>query len=469
MSKFHSTVSRRDFMKGIGLMGAGVGAAAATTPVFHDLDEVASATGATWDRPWWVSEKDHGDPTIEIDWTEVVRADWTPLHRFPYRSSQKPTAIYNREHYDEFVKDRINEVNPDWTGDDVRDIALNSACGAIRFYNYYGPANKTSFLGLQKVDTPEDNGLTKWTGEPEENLRMVRSAARLFGAMDVAALEIDANIKKLFFSIQTNGKTIEFEEVDQAYETDTKTVIPNKCKWLLVWTEVQPTELTMREPSEIGRSATSMSYTRIPQIFVQLQEFGRGLGYQMLGGGTGDFAPANPCGNLSGMGEHGRMCFPLISPEFGSMIRGMNRMVTDLPLSPTKPINAGINRFCKTCGICAEEGCPFDALPLGDQDWVSQWPEEDQIEYDAPGWKGWRLNTHKCTNCAACQAACPFNATKHAWLHDIVLATQSTTSLFNGFFASMEGAFSYGLKDPKTWWDIKNPPLYGIDPNFQQR
>ena len=30
MSKFHSVVSRRDFMKGLGLAGAGLGAAAAT-------------------------------------------------------------------------------------------------------------------------------------------------------------------------------------------------------------------------------------------------------------------------------------------------------------------------------------------------------------------------------------------------------------------------------------------------------
>jgi histidinol-phosphate/aromatic aminotransferase/cobyric acid decarboxylase-like protein len=44
MGKFHSTVSRRTFMKGLGLAGAGIGAAAAAAPVFHDLDEVSSPT-----------------------------------------------------------------------------------------------------------------------------------------------------------------------------------------------------------------------------------------------------------------------------------------------------------------------------------------------------------------------------------------------------------------------------------------
>jgi len=41
MSKFHSIVSRRQFMKGLGLTGAGIGAAALTAPMFHDLDEVS--------------------------------------------------------------------------------------------------------------------------------------------------------------------------------------------------------------------------------------------------------------------------------------------------------------------------------------------------------------------------------------------------------------------------------------------
>ncbi|MBW1854724.1 MAG: twin-arginine translocation signal domain-containing protein, partial [Deltaproteobacteria bacterium] len=68
MSKFHSSITRRDFMKGLGLAGAGLGATAAATPVFHDLDEVLS-TGeditTQGKRPWWVKEVDK--PTVEID------------------------------------------------------------------------------------------------------------------------------------------------------------------------------------------------------------------------------------------------------------------------------------------------------------------------------------------------------------------------------------------------------------------
>ncbi|PKH45665.1 reductive dehalogenase, partial [Dehalococcoides mccartyi] len=40
MSKFHSTLSRRDFVKALGLSGAGLGLASAAAPAFHDLDEL---------------------------------------------------------------------------------------------------------------------------------------------------------------------------------------------------------------------------------------------------------------------------------------------------------------------------------------------------------------------------------------------------------------------------------------------
>ena len=64
MSKFHSAVSRRDFMKGLGLAGAGLGAAAAAAPVFHDLDEaIASKPGPVHKFPWWVKESDQGEFT----------------------------------------------------------------------------------------------------------------------------------------------------------------------------------------------------------------------------------------------------------------------------------------------------------------------------------------------------------------------------------------------------------------------
>lgn len=74
MSKFHSVITRRDFMKALGLTGAGIGTAGVVAPLFHDLDEFI-ASGYTEDKPWWVKQKEYGEPTTPIDWSKVSRYD----------------------------------------------------------------------------------------------------------------------------------------------------------------------------------------------------------------------------------------------------------------------------------------------------------------------------------------------------------------------------------------------------------
>ena len=81
MSKFHSIVSRRDFMKGLGLAGAGLGVAAAASPVFHDLDELTASPTGEWKRSWWVKEREYDDPTAEVDWSMLKRLDHAATRR----------------------------------------------------------------------------------------------------------------------------------------------------------------------------------------------------------------------------------------------------------------------------------------------------------------------------------------------------------------------------------------------------
>jgi len=74
MTKYHSTFSRREFMKVLGLGGAGLGAAAVMPPAIRDLDEVMASPQAEFKRPSWV--KQVTKPTVEIDWPMMKRFDY---------------------------------------------------------------------------------------------------------------------------------------------------------------------------------------------------------------------------------------------------------------------------------------------------------------------------------------------------------------------------------------------------------
>lgn len=188
------------------------------------------------------------------------------------------------------------------------------------------------------------------------------------------------------------------------------------------------------------------------------------LGYQGLMGtwynGLG-IAPA--FGVMAGLGELSRLN-RMISPEYGPLQR-VFKVITDLPLAPTKPIDAGIMRFCRTCKKCAE-ACPAGVLSMETEpSWEVKGP------WNNPGTRAYSDDSPKCyaywltstASCIRCFAVCPFSTKNKSFMHKIVLATLSVTPLLNGFFTRMHTAMGYGMRrHPESWWDLNLPP-YGID------
>jgi reductive dehalogenase len=349
--------------------------------------------------------------------------------------------------------------------DDIRDYALSEAGGASRVFR----THHTGFIvqneaGRYKaeLDGPEDgkdrfgNPYPKHSGTPEENLRTITNAVRFFGGAEVGVLEMTANIKKLIYSDYV------WENVDQAYETDDKKVIPNKAKWVIVWTSLQPTGITKTQPA--GANGSTLSYTRMYKIAAEMHAFLHALGYQHVDGTSSTLSPSAPFGMLSGVGEHSRACMNITSVKYGNTIRGMNRLITDMPLAPTKPVDEGVFRFCQTCGICAE-ACPYNAMPTGKSRWDSEWADENEMNNYIGGFDGFRLSLLRCPRCRACQAACVFNSGDKSIVHTMVRATQAVTSVFNGFLTNMHKAFGYDIKNPNDWWEM-DIPMHDWDPAF---
>ena len=204
-----------------------------------------------------------------------------------------------------------------------------------------------------------------------------------------------------------------------------------------------------------------MGYSEGTSVQLRLQQFITRLGYQCLADGNMGTSGNSPgFGVLAGLGELSRLN-RLISPRWGPMVR-VFKVITDLPLAPTKPIDAGIFRFCRTCKKCAEN-CPTNALSMETEpSWEVQGPWNNpgvKTYYEkAPNcFSGWlSLGGH---DCGICLATCPFSKQDRSFIriHDFVRQMISTTSAFNSMFRKLDTDPGFG-KDPEAWWNLDLPP-----------
>ncbi|MEI7846636.1 MAG: reductive dehalogenase domain-containing protein, partial [Chloroflexota bacterium] len=182
-------LTRRDFLRVLGLGASAVVVGAAVQPVAaapalsanpsYEYKRFSDPAGRS-QRPWWVRTVDQ--PTMEIDWTKMKR----------YNEGYKAdlgTGTVRGKGFEAYVgKDKNAELvklsadtlaagiannTPGYT---LKDQSLNSA-HSVRV--------PMSFMGPQKAKTPEDYGATKWTGTPEEASRILRAALRHNGAATV--------------------------------------------------------------------------------------------------------------------------------------------------------------------------------------------------------------------------------------------------------------------------------------------
>ncbi len=458
MSKHHSTISRRDFLKILGLGGVGLGASAVAAPVFHDLDEVMASPKADFKRPWYVQEVDK--PTVEIDWSIMKRFDY---HEVMWAAGLK--KAWGPDQFEKIFKvqqeNRIKWIKENRPGYTLRDDGLHNA-------THWAPV---SFLGPKTSQTPEELGVPRYEGTPEENARMIRAFLRIHGAAQVGFVKLETNTtEKLIYSFDTGvgpniGPRLDILDVDEPSEREGYRVIPKKACWVIVYT-IRMSDVLMRyTPNQVGLAPTMVAYNLKSLIQGQLQNFLRTLGYMCLGEASlfNALGTAVGLGVMAGLGEQCRIMH-LLTPEYGVRQR-VFKNITDLPLAPGKPIDFGAMNFCRTCKKCADF-CPVKAIPYDtDPSWEIRGP------YQNPGVRIWRRNEPVCNayirqaayseGCSICFGVCPLSkGNSKTFYNEIMKATISNTPVLNRLFRNMDDFFGYGIKsDPETFWEMDLPPF----------
>jgi len=465
MGKYHSTISRREFLKALGLGGAGVTAAAVAPPVFRDLDEVMASPMSVMKRPAWV--KDAAKPTIEIDWSIMERfSDYKVMWAGGYVDAVGPA------HASQMVTaSSLNTTK--WRKEKKPGYTLPDS--ALAQSQYGAPL---SFLGPRTSPTPEALGVPRWEGTPEENARLVISYLRMHGAFHVTFAELDTDTTERMINLYDAGKDrsalgprIDILDVDQPEDHPEDPVngcggyrvMPKKARSVIVYSLLMSPELIHRAPGYISNREHSYMYDLRSLLQGQLQNFMRTLGYWCFGDTlkAAAFGQGTGFAVVSGMGETCR-AMHTITPEYGLMQR-IFVCVTDMPLPPGKPVDFGVVNFCKTCKKCAEM-CPAGAIPMDTEpSWDIRGP------YNRRGVKHWYRNEPACRSylyasgaCAICFAVCPYSKTHQASYTNIWQSTVAKTTIFNRAIRKMDDFMGYGPrtgKDIEKFWELDLPPF----------
>ena len=349
---------------------------------------------------------------------------------------------YNK---DEYKKRMIDRNIPGFT---ILDYAFKQAAGLYEsmpglldgglntgFYNW-------TSLGVGKL--PE--GVPKWTGTPEDAARIITKVGKYFGAVAVGFTELD---KRWVYSKSSSGVPIVFEDVEEAYVTEEKAVIPESHKNVIVFLVPMEYKESMHAPTALDVTS-NMGYSRMQLLAGYMSEFIRAIGWHAVpnGNDTSLSIPTAIQAGLGHMGRHGR----LITWEHGPLVR-ICKIYTDLPLPQSPLAPEGIMEFCEVCEKCAKH-CPSGSIPFGPRTW------EGQSDANNNGVLKWYCDAEKCldywnqvgSGCSVCFRVCNFTK-KPGLSHDIVKWFIRNVPQLNRFFVWTDELLGYGkMSDPAKYW-----------------
>jgi reductive dehalogenase len=199
-------------------------------------------------------------------------------------------------------------------------------------------------------------------------------------------------------------------------EIDMDEIVTPDFKYAIVIAIETSYDFIKHAPTAKASAAAGLGYSKMAMVAPSVAKFVAALGYKAIACGN-DTTLSVPLAVDAGLGQLGRNGI-VITPEFGPRVR-LCKVLTDLPLKPTKPIDFGVTQYCDACKKCAEY-CPAQAISYDER------THKARTKSTNPGLLKWPLNGERClrfwyrngaktdkgayhVDCYQCINVCPFS------------------------------------------------------------
>lgn len=283
--------------------------------------------------------------------------------------------------------------------------------------------------------------------DPVQTARLIKQIAHQLGSTLVGITKLNPDWVYLH-PVRGRG----FENVDEPI------VVPDHWEYAIVIGTPMSWDPMYANPN-YGTSEDAYSRSRI--VAARVASFVKALGYpaRIHIPGTSYDLMVPPIAIDAGLGEQGRHSI-LITPELGCNIRPAV-ITTNIPMATDKPIDFGVQDFCRHCKVCAEN-CPSGAISMGEK-------------VEVRGYKRYLLNPSKCQNfwnsnlgnmgCRICISVCPYTR-KSNWLHRAALkvTADDPTNISDKVLTSFQKSF-YPGPDPQDYY---MPSMGGTNASYRE-
>jgi ferredoxin len=306
--------------------------------------------------------------------------------------------------------------------------------GRIDFENHSADRNHVLNSVLRRVPKGKTNPQRIPVDDPAVMSRHIKRVAKYLG-LDVVG------IGRSHPSLLYAGKAVDGIAGTGGEPLEAADQLARKFPYVIAGTVAWDYNMTKAHRHRIGDAAYDFTGQRTNLILNALEGHIREMGYNTLRGAINGQAAAL----ATGVGELGRNGL-IITEKFGARVHANDAIMTDLPLVADKPLDIGVEDFCKVCRKCATT-CPTNSITF-DNKVVENGVEKYKINW-LTCYKLRPFVAEYWVNCLTCVTVCPYTK-PNTWWHGLAVRSLKTSPI------AIRPAVVRGLKwlDDRFWGTV---------------